>query len=665
MSGGPFGSIAVLSVRSRVLTGQVTRRPFTSCPYTWSVAVGGISSGTGSVGDRQCRGLNVISYKMTFRACDSTGNTLNWVGKCFVPPAPICSDPVEGRNMCDVETTIDVPSMGANLSMQQHVANESFGIDLTQGGYQNPTAGQQNQNGQLFPSGAGIVPDYFVTKPTNLDVAFSGGEYLLTDLLGGQSISTKWRAWPTIGGCPPRGVPREEQVFNAQYGQVGFYSQFNDYAGWGQFVPFSQIIAESKENILYRPEVNGPQKTMNKSIWGWTDFLLGEEKDAEGELITVLYLKVYIFAIRVVSSYFEASYDDVDFSGPIPQWREQYYTITKRIYRYVTTDNIFDFDPDDDETVSACERSTTATLVGSGDLVYGSEGETYQDERFVIAPDFVPSSIQITTKFNDERNGLEGVVGADAGDRGNATWRLEYNIQEQLWTLRSFERIQNPIYTLVDSNPCEGLSKTLTRVQNIGGNGCEVSPETVEITRGCPAQLSFRPRDPRVRPPPEQRQCMRNSEHKGCDCKDMPIDERWRSLSRCEDTTELGCEDYGDDVECFFPKNQLTCADCGDSEIPCTYEALFGAGIVGETGRCDIVYEGAGIASSTVTLRQRCRFKGPCEWVAVGPTGDKRDGVVGREPYCMLCSDSSIDSCASDCTWEAVQSALCPSSGKP
>jgi hypothetical protein len=315
-------------------------------------------------------------------------------------------------------------------------------------------------------------------------------------------------------------------------------------------------------------------------------------------------------------------------------------------YVYETTDNVFDFDDD----AAECERTTTANLAGPGDLCFGD----YTTEGFA------PKSIQIITKIQDERNGLEGVVGADEGDRGNATWRLEYDIAQTLWTLHSFERIEYPIYTLVDADPCVGLTKILTRVEASGGNGCEVSPDTVTITRGCPDDLSYRPRDARTRA-----QCPRTITRKGCDCQNVPIDERWRYLSKCENTTTSGCEDYGDDVKCRYPKSQLSCGVCGDDDIPCTYDALFGGGIVGQTGLCDIIYEDKDIAASTVTLRQRCRFEGPCNWVAVGPTDDARDGVVGHEPYCMLCAQVSVGTCASNCTWESVQAGVCPQGGKP
>jgi len=322
-------------------------------------------------------------------------------------------------------------------------------------------------------------------------------------------------------------------------------------------------------------------------------------------------------------------------------------------YVYETTDNVFDFDDD----VAECERTTTANLVGPGDLCFGD----YTIEGFA------PTSIQIITKIQGERDGLEGVVGADEGDRGNATWRLEYDIEQTLWTLHSFERIKNPIYTLIDADPCTGLSKILTRVQASGGNGCEVSPATVTITRGCPDNLSDKPRDKRTRA-----QCPRTIKRKGCDCQNVPIDERWRYLSKCEKVivdgeTKItaGCEDYGDDLTCRYPKNQLTCSFCGDDDIPCTYDALFGGGIVGKTGLCDIIYDDTDIAASTVTLRQKCRFDGPCTWVAVGPTDDARDGVVGHDPYCMLCAEYSVGTCASNCTWESVQAGLCSSGEKP
>ena len=109
------------------MTGQITRRPYTDCPFTWTTTISGISSGSGTVGNRQCRGLDVTAYAMKFRACESTGNTLIWVGKCFVLPPPPCLFAVESRNMCDVSTIIDVPSFGGTATVRTNlpVVNQS------------------------------------------------------------------------------------------------------------------------------------------------------------------------------------------------------------------------------------------------------------------------------------------------------------------------------------------------------------------------------------------------------------------------------------------------------------------------------------------------------------------------------------------------------------
>jgi hypothetical protein len=86
---------------------------------------------------------------------------------------------------------------------------------------------------------------------------------------------------------------------------------------------------------------------------------------------------------------------------------------------------------------------------------------------------------------------------------------------------------------------------------------------------------------------------------------------------------------------------------------------LFGGGIVGQTGLCDIIYEDTDsgektdIAASTVTMRQKCRFTNPCEWVAVGPTANEIDGVVGKNPASAICSETPL--CSSNCTWEKIK----------
>jgi hypothetical protein len=79
---------------------------------------------------------------------------------------------------------------------------------------------------------------------------------------------------------------------------------------------------------------------------------------------------------------------------------------------------------------------------------------------------------------------------------------------------------------------------------------------------------------------------------------------------------------------------------------------MFGSGIGGQTP-CDIIYENTEIAAGVVTLRQKCRFTDPCEWVAVGPTANEIDGVVGKNPASAICSQTPL--CSSNCTWEKIK----------
>ena len=60
---------------------RISRRPFTACPYTWSLTVAGIDTGVGSVSEAQCADLNG-SYDLTYRPCLSTGAILVWETGC-------------------------------------------------------------------------------------------------------------------------------------------------------------------------------------------------------------------------------------------------------------------------------------------------------------------------------------------------------------------------------------------------------------------------------------------------------------------------------------------------------------------------------------------------------------------------------------------------------
>ena len=83
-----------------------------------------------------------------------------------------------------------------------------------------------------------------------------------------------------------------------------------------------------------------------------------------------------------------------------------------------------------------------------------------------------PSTITAT------RISSEGVTtGPETNDRIRSTWHLSYDIEAQLWTLRSFNRIDYPIYTLSDADPCTGYTKTLLLAdKGSAADGCGIGP---------------------------------------------------------------------------------------------------------------------------------------------------------------------------------------------
>lgn len=62
---------------------RVTRRPYTDCPFRWTLSVAGVSGGEGKVSDQQCLDLNG-DFDLEFKACASQGNLLIWESGCVV-----------------------------------------------------------------------------------------------------------------------------------------------------------------------------------------------------------------------------------------------------------------------------------------------------------------------------------------------------------------------------------------------------------------------------------------------------------------------------------------------------------------------------------------------------------------------------------------------------
>ena len=60
---------------------KITRRPFTDCPYRWSLNVAGISGGEGTVSEAQCENL-AGTYNLDWKSCLSSASRLVWETDC-------------------------------------------------------------------------------------------------------------------------------------------------------------------------------------------------------------------------------------------------------------------------------------------------------------------------------------------------------------------------------------------------------------------------------------------------------------------------------------------------------------------------------------------------------------------------------------------------------
>ena len=258
-----------------------------------------------------------------------------------------------------------------------------------------------------------------------------------------------------------------------------------------------------------------------------------------------------------------------------------------------------------------------------------------------------------------------GVVPSDTGpdknDRIRSKWHLDYDINAQLWTLRSFNRIDYPVYTLSDASPCDGETKTLLLSSpGSAADGCGVAPAEMTITRVCPPDrvgksALLEDRKPNGATGKRKRQC-------GCDCLDEVDDRRHTCATKCASAATEGCERIDpapDDITCRYPEAINCCANTAGKDVPCAYTVEFECDLFFDDGE-DVRHK---IAAKQVTLRRECYFEDPCMFVAPGPessTGGSpvmdTDGFPGAQPVCSSCADL----CLTGCTWDAWKVAACP-----
>ena len=251
-------------------------------------------------------------------------------------------------------------------------------------------------------------------------------------------------------------------------------------------------------------------------------------------------------------------------------------------------------------------------------------------------------------------------TGPETNDRIRSKWHLDYDIEAQLWTLRSFNRIDYPVYTLSDASPCDGETKTLLLAdKGSAADGCGVAPAEVTITRVCPPDrvgksALLEDRKPNGATGKRKRQC-------GCDCLDE-VDDRRQCATKCTSTEDEGCGNINpapDDITCRYPEAINCCATTAGKDVPCAYTVEFECDLFFDDGE-DVRHK---IAAKQVTLRRDCYFEDPCLFVAAGPesaTGGSPvmdvDGFPGAQPVCSSCADP----CLTGCTWSAWTVAACP-----
>ena len=513
---------------------KITRRPYTACPFRWSLSTSGISTGEGDCSESQCLALNG-DFALDFSACASKGDKLVWDTVCLSanPPHPVdCRFP-----FCDEE-----------LMSQLAWTPPVFSIDDADAVY----ITEESFRGILYH----LTPSEFTPSCCWADR---------------QSYSVTTANPDNVTFPPPR------------------ITSTGGYAHW----------------LLY-PD------GLYHSFFSFTAFLGG----TYDQLVIEMQLNVSssdAFGFEAFTKF--TAYE----TGHLTQCQSSY-----------------DFT---EVPVGPATRSCGTTNIDSSGFL---NGVTWS------------GSVSIDTSSI-------GLFGPETNDRIRSKWHLSYEIEAQLWTLRSFNRIDYPIYTLSDSDPCTGYTKTLLLAdKGSAADGCGVAPSEVTITRVCPPDrvgksALLEDRKPNGATGKTKRQC-------GCDCQDE-VDDRRSCATKCTSTEDEGCGNINpapDDITCRYPEAINCCEPTAGLDVPCAYTAEF---------ECDIFFDIEDvrhkIAAKQVVMRRKCYFENGCEFVAAGPesaTGGSPvmdvDGFPGAQPVCASCSDP----CLTGCTWSAWTVADCPSS---
>ncbi len=102
---------------------RVTRRPYTTCPFRYSLTVAGVSTSEGDVSDAQCADLNG-TFDLDFKSCISRGRTLVWETECE-PSSGNCPTCNVTFSVALPEITMTCPVLGV-VTYPTHTYRPSF-----------------------------------------------------------------------------------------------------------------------------------------------------------------------------------------------------------------------------------------------------------------------------------------------------------------------------------------------------------------------------------------------------------------------------------------------------------------------------------------------------------------------------------------------------------
>ena len=651
---------------------MLTRRSHVECPASFAIFVDGVSGAEGTINEVNCSGNGNVNgvFQLSFKPCQSEGNTLFWSGGCVtegtveavprypmsnLPSSACCANSVNDRGYGGLKTiawippTIEINPSGATAILEgdfKGVMTQDFGaID----GY----LSTRNNNDGYFtnsqsvncwadwqswslntPAIDNILPIkryfYVVAFASQLEDPLDDNPYRRTD--------------NGIRDCIAEAdITNEMKTIVVDILITGLDNvQSADYGGGG--VTSDKVVLAVPSDDYYTQGLGGDPD----DLCGLVKVLDSGLSVTNGDPLWAGYLWPYVIA-SYVSNVIESDNcpQDVDtpveldpsFSSPLGNdYYLQVFPSVSSSYVLHKTGSKMKRScnepplPQNPSGISIVIRKPIQKEYAYQNNVYS----TYVDNRKCLLVDYHPA---VTTPLDINATASDTVT-LDFNVKQDPTsmWELSYNISEKMWLLYlvfytsgSIKRrvvLDYPKYELYDGNPCNHQEKILNLIdKGDGENGCQYAPSTVSlIVPACDSALARRPLAPinfRSRPNGHYNRTGRFINRYGCGC-------------RCDDAvTGRSIRCRGDASAPAFMSQQ--CSICTDGSQPCAYDVVFD---------CDIIYRKVEIAAQTTTLRRKCFFDKACRYYALGKSPFEEDGTVGKEPKCVLPEASG-----KHCTW--------------